>query len=68
MVTARPFLPQAFSAFYYTVDFLTTVMALPVGTLKQLEEATEITCNQTWTEVRPVPILSMAGQEALPFS
>lgn len=42
----------AFSAFYYTVDFLTTVMGLPVGTLKQLEEATEITCNQTWAELQ----------------
>ncbi|XP_052037781.1 ectonucleoside triphosphate diphosphohydrolase 2 isoform X1 [Apodemus sylvaticus] len=42
----------AFSAFYYTVDFLKTVMGLPVRTLKQLEEATEITCNQTWAELQ----------------
>jgi hypothetical protein len=54
-------LPQAFSAFYYTVDFLKTVMGLPVGTLKQLEDATETTCNQTWAEVRPVPIFSTSG-------
>lgn len=67
-MTAHPFLPQAFSAFYYTVDFLKTVMGLPVRTLKQLEEATEITCNQTWAEVKPVPIFCMAGQEAFPFN
>lgn len=60
-MTAHPFLPQAFSAFYYTVDFLKTVMELPVGTLKQLQEASETTCNQTWAEVRPVPTPSMAG-------
>lgn len=30
-------------------------MELPVGTLQQLEAATEIVCNQTWAEVRPVP-------------
>lgn len=66
-MAAHPFLPQAFSAFYYTVDFLKTVMGLPVGTLEQLEEATETVCNQTWAEVRPVPIFSVAGQEAFPF-
>ncbi|XP_003514715.1 ectonucleoside triphosphate diphosphohydrolase 2 [Cricetulus griseus] len=42
----------AFSAFYYTVDFLRTVMELPVGTLQQLEAATEIVCNQTWAELQ----------------
>ncbi|XP_021050221.1 ectonucleoside triphosphate diphosphohydrolase 2 [Mus pahari] len=42
----------AFSAFYYTVDFLKTLMGLPVGTLEQLEEATETTCNQTWAELQ----------------
>lgn len=39
-------------------------MELPVGTLQQLEAATEIVCNQTWAEVRPVSIFSMDGQEA----
>ncbi|XP_055456230.1 ectonucleoside triphosphate diphosphohydrolase 2 isoform X2 [Psammomys obesus] len=43
---------QAFSAFYYIVDFLKTVMGLPVGTLQQLETATEIICNQTWAELQ----------------
>ncbi|XP_055456229.1 ectonucleoside triphosphate diphosphohydrolase 2 isoform X1 [Psammomys obesus] len=42
----------AFSAFYYIVDFLKTVMGLPVGTLQQLETATEIICNQTWAELQ----------------
>lgn len=42
---------QAFSAFYYTVDFLRTVMGLPVATLQQLEVATVTICNQTWAEV-----------------
>lgn len=30
---------QAFSAFFYTMDFLRTVMGLPVATLQQLEVA-----------------------------
>uniref|UniRef100_A0A8C5L3G5 Ectonucleoside triphosphate diphosphohydrolase 2 n=1 Tax=Jaculus jaculus TaxID=51337 RepID=A0A8C5L3G5_JACJA len=42
----------AFSAFYYIVDFLRTVMGLPVGTLQQLEAATVTLCNQTWTELQ----------------
>lgn len=61
-VTAQSFLPQAFSAFYYTVDFLRTVMGLPVGTLQQLEAATEIVCNQTWAEVRPAPSSPWMGR------
>ncbi|KAF6327249.1 ectonucleoside triphosphate diphosphohydrolase 2 [Rhinolophus ferrumequinum] len=39
-----------FSAFFYTVDFLRTVMGLPVATMKQLEDATLTLCNQTWSE------------------
>lgn len=50
----------AFSAFYYTVDFLRTVMELPVGTLQQLEAATEIVCNQTWAELQA----RVPGQQA----
>nr|XP_020037492.1 ectonucleoside triphosphate diphosphohydrolase 2 isoform X1 [Castor canadensis] len=42
----------AFSAFYYTVDFLRTVMGLPVATLQQLEVATVTICNQTWAELQ----------------
>lgn len=48
---------QAFSAFFYTVDFLSSVMGLPVATLQQLEAAVVTVCNQTWSEVRPVPLL-----------
>ncbi|XP_069871231.1 ectonucleoside triphosphate diphosphohydrolase 2 isoform X2 [Dipodomys merriami] len=43
---------QAFSAFYYTVDFLRTVMGLPVATLQQLEAASVTLCNQTWAELQ----------------
>ncbi|XP_004640564.1 ectonucleoside triphosphate diphosphohydrolase 2 [Octodon degus] len=42
----------AFSAFYYTVDFLRTVMGLPTATLRQLDVAAVTTCNQTWTELQ----------------
>ncbi|CAO2598549.1 Ectonucleoside triphosphate diphosphohydrolase 2, partial [Lemmus lemmus] len=42
----------AFSAFFYTMDFLRTVMGLPVATLQQLEAATETVCNQTWAELQ----------------
>lgn len=47
---------QAFSAFFYTVDFLRTVMGLPVASLQQLEAAVATVCNQTWSEVRPAPL------------
>ncbi|XP_023371976.1 ectonucleoside triphosphate diphosphohydrolase 2 isoform X2 [Otolemur garnettii] len=40
----------AFSAFFYTVDFLRTVMGLPVTTLQQLEAAAVTVCHQTWAE------------------
>ncbi|XP_004848849.1 ectonucleoside triphosphate diphosphohydrolase 2 isoform X1 [Heterocephalus glaber] len=42
----------AFSAFYYTVDFLRTVMGLPTATLKQLDAAAVTTCNQTWAQLQ----------------
>lgn len=66
-MTAHHFLPQAFSAFYYIVDFLKTVMGLPVGTLQQLEAAAEIICNQTWAEVRPVPQILHDWAEGFPI-
>ncbi|XP_040081530.1 ectonucleoside triphosphate diphosphohydrolase 2 isoform X2 [Oryx dammah] len=40
----------AFSAFFYTMDFLRTVMGLPVATLQQLDVAVVTVCNQTWSE------------------
>lgn len=52
---------QAFSAFFYTVDFLRTVMGLPVATLQQLESAVVTVCSQTWTEVRPAPPSKVLG-------
>uniref|UniRef100_A0A9L0IXH1 Ectonucleoside triphosphate diphosphohydrolase 2 n=1 Tax=Equus asinus TaxID=9793 RepID=A0A9L0IXH1_EQUAS len=55
----------AFSAFFYTVDFLRTVMGLPVATLQQLEVATTTLCSQTWSEVRLAP--PWATQRAQPL-
>ncbi|XP_007945144.1 ectonucleoside triphosphate diphosphohydrolase 2 [Orycteropus afer afer] len=43
---------MAFSALFYTVDFLRTTMGLPVATLKQLEVAVVTVCNQTWEELQ----------------
>lgn len=62
---------QAFSAFFYTMDFLRTVMGLPVATLQQLEGAVVTLCNQTWSEVRPAPTppgLCRVGLGFLPAS
>ncbi|XP_027471708.2 ectonucleoside triphosphate diphosphohydrolase 2 isoform X2 [Zalophus californianus] len=42
----------AFSAFFYTMNFLRTVMGLPVATLQQLEAAVVTVCNQTWSELQ----------------
>ncbi|KAM5330728.1 ectonucleoside triphosphate diphosphohydrolase 2 [Glossophaga mutica] len=42
----------AFSAFFYTLDFLSSVMRLPVATPQQLETAVGAVCSQTWTELQ----------------
>ncbi|XP_016067298.1 PREDICTED: ectonucleoside triphosphate diphosphohydrolase 2 [Miniopterus natalensis] len=42
----------AFSAFFYTLDFLRTVMGLPVATLQQLEHSVDTLCNKTWDELQ----------------
>uniref|UniRef100_A0A8D1R6P1 apyrase n=1 Tax=Sus scrofa TaxID=9823 RepID=A0A8D1R6P1_PIG len=42
----------AFSAFFYTVEFLRTGMGLPVATLQQLEAAAVTVCNQSWSELQ----------------
>lgn len=42
----------AFSAFFYTVDFLRRDMNLPVATLTQLDTAVRTLCNQTWAELQ----------------
>jgi len=54
---------QAFSAFFYTMDFLRTVMGLPVATWPQLEAAAVTVRNQTWSEVRPPPRSPRAAPE-----
>ncbi|XP_008003727.2 ectonucleoside triphosphate diphosphohydrolase 2 isoform X2 [Chlorocebus sabaeus] len=51
---------QAFSAFFYTVDFLRTSMGLPVATLQQLEAAAVNVCNQTWAQLQA----RVPGQQA----
>ncbi|XP_055988965.1 ectonucleoside triphosphate diphosphohydrolase 2 isoform X2 [Sorex fumeus] len=43
---------QAFSAFFYTVDFLRTTMGLPVASLSQLEIAVRTLCSQSWDELQ----------------
>ncbi|XP_058380549.1 ectonucleoside triphosphate diphosphohydrolase 2 isoform X4 [Diceros bicornis minor] len=57
---------QAFSAFFYTMDFLTTVMGLPVATLRQLEAAVVTICNQTWSEVAAA-LCSLGGHPCCPL-
>ncbi|XP_004593489.2 ectonucleoside triphosphate diphosphohydrolase 2 [Ochotona princeps] len=42
----------AFSAFYYTVEFLKSQLGLPLATLQQLEAAVETTCNLTWPQLQ----------------
>ncbi|XP_010600727.1 ectonucleoside triphosphate diphosphohydrolase 2 [Loxodonta africana] len=42
----------AFSAFFYTVNFLRIVTGLPVASLQQLEAATVTICSQTWNELQ----------------
>ncbi|XP_006900718.1 PREDICTED: ectonucleoside triphosphate diphosphohydrolase 2 [Elephantulus edwardii] len=42
----------AFSAFFHITDFLKMVMRTPITTLKQLEEATVVICNQDWKELQ----------------
>uniref|UniRef100_A0A2K5IRT6 Uncharacterized protein n=1 Tax=Colobus angolensis palliatus TaxID=336983 RepID=A0A2K5IRT6_COLAP len=55
----------AFSAFFYTVDFLQTSMGLPVATLQQLEAAAVNVCNQTWAQVSPAPPLQGCAEGLL---
>ncbi|XP_066222735.1 ectonucleoside triphosphate diphosphohydrolase 2 [Saccopteryx leptura] len=42
----------AFSAFFYTMDFLKTAMGLPVATLQQLNASVIALCSQTWSELQ----------------
>lgn len=44
-------IPQAFSAFFYTVDFIQTVMERPVHLPKDLKDAAETICATSWSEV-----------------
>lgn len=46
-----PFLSQAFSAFFYTVDFIQTVMGKAVHLPSDLKDAAETICATSWSEV-----------------
>lgn len=46
-----PFLWQAFSAFFYTVDFIQTVMGRPVHLPSDLKDAAKTICATSWSEV-----------------
>lgn len=46
-----PFLHQAFSAFFYTVDFIQAVMGTPVHLPSDLKDAAETVCATSWSEV-----------------
>ncbi|XP_037349020.1 ectonucleoside triphosphate diphosphohydrolase 2 [Talpa occidentalis] len=47
---ARKFI--AFSAFFYTVNFLRSTMGLSVSTLPQLEDAAQTLCSKGWEELQ----------------
>lgn len=55
-------LHQAFSAFFYTVDFIQTVMGRPVHLPSDLKDAAETICATSWSEVGS---LGMAGRRGL---
>ncbi|XP_059721265.1 ectonucleoside triphosphate diphosphohydrolase 2 isoform X3 [Haemorhous mexicanus] len=42
---------QAFSAFFYTVDFIQTVMGRPVHMPSDLKDAAETICTTSWSEL-----------------
>ncbi|KAM9594940.1 ectonucleoside triphosphate diphosphohydrolase 2 isoform 2-T2 [Morphnus guianensis] len=46
-----PFLHQAFSAFFYTVDFIQAVMGTPVHLPSDLKDAAETVCATSWSEL-----------------
>lgn len=50
-------LHQAFSAFFYTVDFIRTVMGRPVHLPSDLKDAAEIVCATSWSEVGSLGIV-----------
>lgn len=57
-----PFLSQAFSAFFYTVDFIQTVMGKAVHLPSDLKDAAETICATSWSEVGSS---GMAGRRGL---
>lgn len=56
-----PFLHQAFSAFFYTVDFIQTVMGRPVLLPSDLKDAAEMICATNWSEVGSLGMVGWRG-------
>lgn len=54
-------LHQAFSAFFYTVDFIQTVMGRPVHLPSDLKDAAETICATSWSEVGSLGIMGRRG-------
>lgn len=48
---------QAFSAFFYTVDFIQTVMGRPVHLPSDLKDAADTICATSWSKVRSLGIV-----------
>ncbi|NP_001001252.1 ectonucleoside triphosphate diphosphohydrolase 2 [Xenopus tropicalis] len=42
----------AFSAFFYTVDFIKNVMKMPVNSIADLDNATNTICSSTWDQLK----------------
>lgn len=59
--TVVPFLHQAFSAFFYTVDFIQTVMGRPVHLPSDLKDAAEMICATSWSEVGSLGMVGWRG-------
>ncbi|KAF6124122.1 ectonucleoside triphosphate diphosphohydrolase 2 [Phyllostomus discolor] len=57
---------MAFSGFFHTVDFLRSVMRLPVTTPEELETAVAAVCRQTWSQLKAwAPSLSRGEEDRL---
>ena len=58
---AACFPPQAFSAFFYTVDFIQTVMGRTVRLPSDLKDAAETICATSWGEVGSPGMVGRGG-------
>ncbi|KAG8447439.1 hypothetical protein GDO86_014791 [Hymenochirus boettgeri] len=60
----------AFAGFFYTIDFMKSVMKMPVNTLQDMHTATETICNSTWDQVSQSqrPLLAKPSPPKRPLS